>query len=508
MAIGVSIKAGEGAALKVANNTHKSWWRDPGMRALNWHCFVLLLGSYVCGYDGSVMSGFFSIPSFLSDLGNPDANLQGLATAAISLGYIIGFFPSAWLGDKYGRKWPQFGGAVVVCVGVIMQTWAISLWKFFGARVIIGFGAAFPLTLGSAHLFEIAHPRQGAEMVSLFAAMYWTGAIVAAWVTYGTLYISSDWSWRAPALLQGLGSLIQAAAMYWVPESPRFLAANGKLDEAHRILAKYHANGDMDDPLVLTEMSEITAALAIAREKPAFRYTDFFKTKANLKRLWICIFVGLSVQWAGNGIISYYLIPILSSVGIATSPQQQALNGGLQVWNLAASVVAVIYCQKVSRRALWLGSTAGCLVTYAAFTACSAIFDKNESPAAGRAAVALIYLHSAAYDAAYSIMYYTYVLEVLPYDMRAKGMAVSLVVDYAALFFNQYVNPIGFAAMAWKYYLVYIGMLVIYGFAIYFTFPETANLTLEESAALLDGYPSDTKLDLVGSEEKGDSLKE
>ncbi|KAK4699931.1 hypothetical protein P7C70_g6323, partial [Phenoliferia sp. Uapishka_3] len=248
------------------------------------------------------MSGFFSIPTFLSDLGNPDANLQGLATAAISLGFIIGFFPSAYFGDKYGRKWPQFGGALVVCAGVLVQTFAVSFWKFFGARLLIGFGGAFSTTLGGVHLFEIAHPRQGAQMVSLFAAMYWSGAIVAAWLTYGTLYIKSDWSWRVPALLQGLASLAQAVAMYWVPESPRFLAAHGRVQEAHILLAKYHANGDMEDPLVLQEITEITLALAVAKEKPPFRYINFLKTKGNRKRLFLCIFIGLSVQWAGNGI--------------------------------------------------------------------------------------------------------------------------------------------------------------------------------------------------------------
>lgn len=67
-----------------------------------------------------------------------------------------------------------------------------------------------------ADLFELAHPRQAAEMVTLFAAFYWVGAIFAAWSTFGSTYLASNWSWRLPSILQGLASLIQVVAIAWV----------------------------------------------------------------------------------------------------------------------------------------------------------------------------------------------------------------------------------------------------------------------------------------------------
>lgn len=102
----------------------------------------------------------------------------------------------------------------------------------------------------------------------------------------------------------------------------------------------------------------------------------------------------------------------------------------LQIFNLFVSVIGVIYIQRVPRRTLWLGSTVAMLVLYSMFTAASAVFDKTGNRNAGRAAVAMIFLYNGAYDLSYSIMYYSYVLEVLPYRMRTKGMALSLAVDY------------------------------------------------------------------------------
>ncbi|GAA6033239.1 hypothetical protein JCM8097_003011 [Rhodosporidiobolus ruineniae] len=494
-----------------ANNTNPRWWKDPGMRRLQVHLSILLLGSFVCGFDGSVMSGFFGIASFLSDMDDPDANKQGLLTAAISLGYLIGFIPASWLADRFGRRWPQLIGSWIVVVAVFVQVFALGGWKFFGARLLLGFGAAFPLTVGSAHVFELAHPRQSMQMATAFGAAYWVGAVVSSWSTFGSTFLSSNWAWRLPALLQGLASLIQGIFLYWVPESPRFLCAQGRTEEAHAVLAKYHANGSMDDELVLEEMAQIQTALDLEREASGFGYLDFLKTKANRYRLFLCVWIGFMTQFLGNAIISYYLVPILASIGIESVPAQQGINGGLQIFNLLVSVVATIYCQSISRRFMWLLSTGGILVMYSCITACSAVYAQNGSPGAGRATVAFIYLYSGLYDIAWSVFFYSYVLEILPYGQRTKGMAICLFVDYAALFFAQYANPPAFAAMGWKYYTIYIAVIAVNLVVVYFCFPETAGLTLEQSAALLDGDAVQKKLDdaakaALAADKKDDEL--
>ncbi|BGP42652.1 hypothetical protein JCM10449v2_006664 [Rhodotorula kratochvilovae] len=469
-----------------SNNTHPQWWRDAGLRRLNLHASVLLLGSFVCGYDGSVLNAALGLDTFLNDMDNPDSNKLGLISSAISLGYLIGFFPSSWAGDRFGRKLPQIFGSAMVVVAVFAQCFAIGGWKFFGARILLGFGAAFPLTLGSAHLFELAHPRQAAEMVTLFAATYWVGAVIAAWVTYGSAFISSNWAWRLPSILQGLASVIQVCTLWFVPESPRWLCAQGRTEEAHAVLAKYHANGDEDDELVLSEMAEIQAALELEKASDSFGYLDFFRTKANRYRLFMCIWIGIIVQWVGNGVYSYYLLPILSTLGVESTAQQQGVNGGLQIFNLFISVLASIYIQRFSRRFVWLFSTGMILVCYSMFTAASAVFNSTGDPNAGRAAVAMIFLYSAFYDISYSVLFYSYTLEILPYHMRTKGMAICLFFDYGALFFNQYINPIGFDTLGYSYYYPYIGVICVNLAIVWFLFPETAGLTLEQSAALLD----------------------
>ena len=75
------------------------------------------------------------------------------------------------------------------------------------------------------------------------------------------LYIPGEWSWRLPCIVMIVGPICVLAILIKAPESPRFLVHKDKLEKAMDMLAKYHANGDRDDPLVKWEFNEINASL-------------------------------------------------------------------------------------------------------------------------------------------------------------------------------------------------------------------------------------------------------
>ena len=95
-------------------------------------------------------------------------------------------------------------------------------------------------------------------------SLTWT--ISASWTTFGTEFISNNWAWRIPSLLQGLPSLFQFFLVLWGPESPRWLMHKGKEALALKTLAYYHADGDETDPLVLFEFNEIKAGIELDRQ--------------------------------------------------------------------------------------------------------------------------------------------------------------------------------------------------------------------------------------------------
>lgn len=105
-----------------------------------------------------------------------------------------------------------------------------------------------------------------------------------------------------------------------VPESPRYLIANDKLDQALHILAKYHANGDADHPTVKFEYREIRDTIRMEQAaKQHSSYLDFFRSPGNRYRFMILISLGIFSQWSGNAIISNYTNILYTNAGINNS---------------------------------------------------------------------------------------------------------------------------------------------------------------------------------------------
>lgn len=236
------------------------------------------------------------------NLGDISPSIMGLIIAGISLGGLPAFIPASYLSDWIGRRFTIALGSSIMVAAAIIQAATDGPWAFLGTKIMLGIGLGFAQTAAPPLTTEIAHPRHRANVTNLFQAIWYWGAIVSACIALGTLRLNNSWSWRTPVLMQGFFPGLQLIGLFMVPESPRWLVSKGRNDEALRILATYHANGDVSDELVNFEMQEICTA--IQHEKEASKTTGmmtFFETKGNRHRLLICILVGFMIQWAGNG---------------------------------------------------------------------------------------------------------------------------------------------------------------------------------------------------------------
>jgi MFS family permease len=252
--------------------------------------------------------------------------------------------------------------------------------------------------------------------------------------------------------------VVQLIFIFFIPESPRWLIAKGRNEEALNILGKYHANGDLMNPTVQFEFREIKETLRIEfMYQKSSSYLDFLRSKGNRYRLLLLASLGLFSQWSGNGLVSYYATDVYDSIGIMDKDTQLGLSGGLTTMSLIVSVSCALLVDRVGRRPLFIAATASMCVCFIAWTVASSQQEHLHSVLAGRLVVAFIWIFCFAYALAWSGLLVAYTVEILPFKIRAKGLMVMNVFIQVAVAINQYVNPIGFQHLkpTWKFYTIY-----------------------------------------------------
>jgi hypothetical protein len=328
-------------------------------------------------------------------------------------------------------------------------------------------------------------------MGALFNTFWFLGSTTAAWTALGTLGISSSWSWRLPVALQVSWSIAQLALIVWCPESPRWLVSIGRKEQAKAVLTKYHANGDQNDPLVLLEYSNICASAEADQRSSAATWSALYSTPGNRRRLLLSVVIGVATQWVGNGIITFYLGPVLRTIGIESAFKQQGINGGLQIYTWLLAFGAALLAERVGRRRLFLTSVGTMLLFMSTVATCAGLYASTKSSAASYAVIIFLFLFFGGYVIGLTPIPILYVNEIWPSRLRAKGTSVFWLSQAVATCFNQYVNPVALQRILWKYYLVYVGVLVVVLIFMFFFIPETKGLSLEEVHRKFDRQPSD-----------------
>ncbi|KAM0323614.1 hypothetical protein ACHAPQ_008601 [Fusarium lateritium] len=466
------------------------WWRFPNLRALNLLMVIPLLSIFSQGFDGSMMNGLQSVTHWQTYFNSPTGALLGFFNAAYPLGGILGSFAISPVADNFGRRAGIAFGAALCCIGATVQGASINIAMFVISRVIIGAGSVVVAGVGAPYITEIAHPNQRSTATALFLTFYSVGSIIAGWCTFGTFRIDSTASWRIPSALQGLPSVIQLLFIWFVPESPRWLISKGRNQDALDMLAKYHGEGDELDPVVQFEYTEILQTLgAETSEHNMFSFLkDLGSTPGNRRRMFIMIWAAICSQMSGNAFVSYYLSPILHSVGLKSDLQQTLINATNQMLSWFTAIYFATLPAKVGRRKLFLWSLAAIWVVDICITVGSAAFAKdNTNKAAAYTVVAFLYLFSPAYNLGFNGNLGLYIPEILPYRMRTKGLSFFYFVQFCFMMLSTFTVPIGLEDINWRFYIIFVVWVMIEFIGVWFVFPETKGPSLEEIACIFDG---------------------
>ncbi|KAL4946584.1 hypothetical protein BDV06DRAFT_233147 [Aspergillus oleicola] len=459
------------------------------------------------GYDQGVFSGVTVTQDFLElhDLVGPSrTKVLSTVTAIYDIGCFFGAIAAFTWGERLGRKKSILIGTTIMAIGTIIKASSYSLAQMFVGRIVLGLGNGINTTTAPVWQTETAHHKWRGKLVIFEMVMNIAGYCMVNWINYGLSFRGGPVAWRFPIAFQFFFIFILFATVPWLPESPRWLMAQGCEEEAVEILAAIEGKA-VDDPYIQTQRNEIRFSVEYERNNtPTWKEILLRREGGNgtksLRRLLLGAGTQFMQQFEGINIMSYYFpLVMMNSVGLSES-MARLLAACNSVSYLIFTCLAVPLVERWGRRGLMLFSTAGQCFSFLVITILLS-FAETGSPNSdklGSASIAFFFLFFITFGMGMLGVPWLYPTEVNSLPMRNKGAAVATATNWMTNFVVVEITPIGIQNIGWRFWIVWTILNAAFLPVIYFLYPETANRTLED---LDEYYRTNPSLVVVGDKD-------
>ncbi|KAJ7125692.1 general substrate transporter [Mycena crocata] len=444
------------------------------------------LGVFLFGYDQGVMSGIITGPHFIKYFHDPTAAEIGMMVAVLEIGAFFTSIAAGRVGDIIGRKGTLFIGAIIFTIGGAVQTFTVGFWSMVVGRIISGCGVGLLSTIVPIYQSEISPPNHRGAL----ACMEFTGNIVgyssSVWTDYFCSFIESDLSWRIPLVIQCVIGAILAAGSLAMPESPRWLIDTDKDAEGMRVIADLHG-GDPDNLVAIAEFEEIKEA--VQRDSGEARsYAVMWKKYK--RRVLLAMSSQAFAQLNGINVISYYAPRVFEEAGWIG--RDAILMTGINSLIYILSTLPPWYLvDRWGRRAILLS---GAVIMGTALVA-TGYWMYIDVPQTAKAVVVCVIIFNAAFGYSWGPLPWLYPPEIMPLAFRAKGVSLSTATNWAFNFWVGATTPVFQELIEWRLYPMH-GFFCACSFVlVYFLYPETKGVPLEEMDAVFGEDERDERMD-------------
>ncbi len=438
---------------------------------------VATLGGLLFGYDTAVISGAEkSVQAYLINGLGLGSLAHGATISSALIGCIIGGSISGLISSIYGRKKGLFLAAILFLISALGSGFPEFLffklgeptmgllWMFNFYRIIGGIGVGLASAISPMYIGEIAPADIRGRLVSInqFAIIF--GMLVVYFVNWGiangqTLEWVNTIGWRWMFVSEAIPAALFGLFLFFVPETPRFLALNNQDTKALHILTRI--NGAEQAKVIFQDIKQSVQKSSAK----LFSYGKFI----------ILIGVLLSVfqQFVGINVALYYAPRIFESMGAEKDASMlQTVVMGLV--NVIFTVIAIMTVDKWGRKPLLMVGSVGMAIGMFAIGALA--FMKI----IGISTLVFIIIYTASFMMSWGPITWVLISELFPNKIRGKAVAVAVAAQWAANYFISSTYPAMMEFSSGLTYWFYGLMSIISFFFVWKMIPETKGKTLEE----------------------------
>jgi sugar porter (SP) family MFS transporter len=513
----VAATTSHAAAYDVALARRNALMGESGAKALlkNWK--VARIAAFACiggvlyGYNQGMFSGILAMPAFGKHMDGilENSTQKGWLTAILELGAWVGAILSGFIAEVCSRKYGVLIATSFFVLGVIVQASSIAGGHeaILGGRFITGMGVGSLSMIVPLYNSECAPPEVRGALVALQQLAITFGIMISFWIDYGCNYIGgttaetqSDAAWLVPICIQVVPAIILFIGMLWMPFSPRWLLHHGREEEARTILASLR-DLPPNHELIELEFLEIKAQSLFEKRSLAEHFPHLqeqtawnvfklqfvaigalFKTKAMFKRVIVATVTMTFQQWSGINAILYYAPSIFAQLGLSQNTTSLLATGVVGIAMFIATIPAVLWIDRVGRKpVLTVGALGMALCHFIVAVILAKNIDNFDNhPAAGWAAVVMVWLFVVHFGYSWGPCAWIIVAEIWPLSTRPYGVSLGTSSNWMNNFIVGQVTPDMLENITYGTYILF-GVLTTLGAGfIWFFVPETKRLSLEE----------------------------